>query len=178
MLTNRLAKRYAKAIVEVARDDKKVKEYGQQLQKLHNDLNAHADLMNFMCNPIIRTEAKKEVAAKVFKSELAANVYNFFMLLIDKRRESLLGGIVSEYELLANEAMNIVSAQVTVALPMTADQEKALIKKLEKLTGKTVIIKTKVDKNIMGGVVVRIGDKLIDGSIVRQLDSLKEQLLA
>ena len=85
--------------------------------------------------------------------------------------------IVREYVKLANGARNIVEAEVTTAIPLDKDQQTALINKLSRVTGKTIVLKTQIDKAIIGGVIVQIGDKLIDGSIARQLQTLKNTLL-
>ena len=99
-------------------------------------------------------------------------------LLFDKKREMLLPQIVGEFEVLANEAQNIIKAQVIVATAINVEQRTALINKLSMATGKTVVAEYKIDTGILGGVIVKIGDKLIDGSIVRQIAALKAQLLA
>lgn len=177
MLRSQLSGKYAKAIFEVAVEENKLNEFGAQLAKVNQAIASHADLAGFFNNYQIKAEAKKEVIVKLFKDELSKSVYNFFMLLIDKRRESLLRGIVSEYKKLANAAQNIVEAKVTVASALSQQQEEQLIKKLETTLGKTVIVETKIDKSILGGVVLRIGDKLIDGSITRQMQVLEAQLL-
>lgn len=177
MLATQLAGKYAKAIFALAVEENKLNEFGQQLAAINGVVASHADLAGFFNNYQIKAEAKKEVMRKIFEGELSKNVYNFLMLLIDKRRESLLAAIVSEYKKLANAAQNIVEAKVTVARMLSKEQEAQLMKKLETVLGKTVIMETKIDQSILGGVVVRIGDKLIDGSVVRQMQVLETQLL-
>ncbi|WP_110954212.1 F0F1 ATP synthase subunit delta [Anaerosinus massiliensis] len=177
MLTTQLAMKYARALYEVALEENQLKEFGQQLADATDVVYGQADLTDFINHPRIKPEAKKEVVAKLFEGKLAKVVYNFFMLLIDKRRESLLKQILHAYTALANAAQNIVEAEVTVARKLSVEQESQLTKKLSETTGKTVVIKTKIDQSILGGVVVKIGDKLIDGSVVRRMQVLKAQLL-
>jgi len=114
---------------------------------------------------------------KVFGSDLSEHVRNFLLLLIDKRRETALPSIVKEYQILANEGRNITEAEVTTAMPLAPFEQQALADKLSGLTGKKVILKTSIDERIIGGVIVKIGDKLIDGSITRQLKTLEAALL-
>lgn len=178
MLTTQLSQKYAKAIFEVAVDEHKLSEFGAELSQVSEVVSSHADLEAFINNPQVKAEAKKEVFEKLFKEDVSPMVYNFFMLLIDKRRESLLKEIASEYKALANAAQGIVEAEVTVAHELSKAQEDKLVEKLQITTGKTVVIETKIDKSILGGIVVRIGDKLIDGSVIRQMQALKTQLLA
>lgn len=178
MLNTQLAKKYAKAIFEIAVEDDKLPEIGAQLDMVSAAVEQNEELKNFVGNPKIQAAAKKAVMEKLFADDTTDVVYNFLMLLIDKHRESLLREIALAYKALSNAAQNIVEANVTVAASLTGEQEEKLVKKLEMTTGKTVVIHTKIDKSIIGGVVVRIGDKLIDGSVVRRMQALKAQLLA
>lgn len=177
MLTTQLAQKYARAIYEVALEEKQLTQFGEQLVEVTDTVYSQADLTDFINHPRIKPEAKKEVIAKLFEGRLTKIVYNFLLLLVDKRRESLLKEILNEYTALANAAQDIVEAEVTVACALSAEQEAQLVKKLSVTTGKTVVIKTKIDKSILGGVVVKIGDKLIDGSVTRRMQVLKAQLL-
>jgi F-type H+-transporting ATPase subunit delta len=104
-------------------------------------------------------------------------VHNFLLLLVDKRREAALPAIIAEYRNLANEARNIAEAEVITAMPLTDAEHKALAVKLSAVTGKNMVLKTQLDTSILGGVIVKIGDKLIDGSVARQLRMLKATLL-
>lgn len=178
MLNIRLAQKYARAIFEVAAEEGQLREFGAQLAEVNKVITSQPDLQAFISNPQVQTEAKKEVIDKLFKEDLTGFVYNFIMLLIDKRRETLLKEIVAAYQKMANQAQNIVEAKVTVASALTKAQEARLIQKLQETTGKTVVVDTTVDKGILGGVIVRIGDKLIDGSVMRQMQALKAQLMA
>ena len=100
------------------------------------------------------------------------------MLLIDKRRVSFMEVFVERYQALSNDARNIIEAEVTVAAAFSQGQQEQLVAKLEQVTGKTVLVSTRVDKSIIGGIVVKLGDKLIDGSVVRRMQSLQKQLMA
>lgn len=178
MLNIQLANKYAVAIFELAKEENQLEAYGTQLEEVADVIASQADLKAFVQNPQVQPQAKKEILTKLFKEDLASTVYNFIMLLIDKRRESLLAEIVALYQTLSNEARNIVKADVTVAALLNKEQEAGLVAKLEQVIGKKVLIRTHVDKSILGGVIVKIGDKLIDGSIVRQMQSLQKQLMA
>lgn len=177
MLTNQLAIRYARAIYEIAKETAALKEFGAQINLIKETIAGQEDLADFMYHPHIKPEAKKEVLEKIFKGQLADEVYKFLMLLVDKRREGLLKQIAAEYEVLANIEQNVLEAEVVVARPLSKEQEAKLIKKLSDTTKKTVVIQTKIDASILGGVIVKIGDKLIDGSVLRQMQVLKRNLL-
>ena len=103
---------------------------------------------------------------------------NFLLQLAEKHRDADLPAILREYVELAKEnKSNLIMADVTTALPLTAGQEQALADKLAAMTGKTIKIRQHVDSEILGGIVVRVGDKLLDGSLSHQLSVLQADLL-
>ena len=102
----------------------------------------------------------------------------FLLELAEKHREGALPAILREYvELAKEDKRNLLMADVTTALPLTASQEQALAEKLAAMTGKTIKIRQHVDSGILGGIVVRVGDKLLDGSLSHQLSVLQADLL-
>lgn len=177
MLTNQLALKYAQAIYEIASEKSLLSEVEQQLKLVEATVAGHADLSTLMFHPLVPAPAKKETISRVFAGDLDDFVQNFLLLLIDKRREPALPAIIREYIRLANEARNIAEAEVLTAKELTGGQLNALAAKLSQVTGKNIVLKTAIDQDLIGGVVVKIGDKLIDGSVVRQLKALKTALL-
>ncbi|WP_378951065.1 ATP synthase F1 subunit delta [Pelosinus sp. sgz500959] len=177
MLANQLAIKYAQAIFELAAEKNLLDQVETELTMIESQINTYSDLSTLIYHPRVLAQAKKETISKIFGQEVVDFVLKFLMLLVDKRRETILPGIIREYVKLANVARNIVEAQVTTAMPLESDQQTALINKLGLVTGKKIILKTQIDKTIIGGVIVKIGDKLIDGSVVRQLETLKNTLL-
>lgn len=177
MLTDQLAIKYAQALYEVASERGILEQAEEQLALVGSTLRDYEDLANLIYHPRVLPKAKKEVITRVFGQDLAEAVHNFLLLLVDKRRESILPSIIKEFKNLTNEARNIIEAEVTTALPLSDEQHTALAQKLGQVTGKNVILKTKIDANILGGVVVKIGDKLIDGSVARQLKMLQTTLM-
>lgn len=102
----------------------------------------------------------------------------FLLQLAEKHRDADLPAILREYVELAKEnKSNLIMADVTTALPLTAGQEQTLAEKLAAMTGKTIKIRQHVDSEILGGIVVRVGDKLLDGSLSHQLSVLQADLL-
>ena len=177
MLKIKLASTYAQAIFELARDADKLDSVERELLAVTKALDEHEELASLLYHPRVPTAAKKDTINKVFGAELSELVRNFILLLIDKRRETSLVGIVREYVASANEARNIIEAVVTTAHPLGDTEREQLVAKLGKVTGKSVILKPLIDPTIIGGVVVQVGDKLIDGSIARQLKAMEKALL-
>lgn len=106
------------------------------------------------------------------------NEAKFLLQLAEKHRDADLPAILREYvELAKEDKTNLLMADVTTALPLTAGQEQALAEKLAAMTGRTIKIRQHVDSGILGGIVVRVGDKLLDGSLSHQLSVLQADLL-
>lgn len=177
MLANQLATKYAQAIFEIADEKQLLDQVEAELTMVENQINTYSDLSTLIYHPQVLPQAKKETLNQIFGQEVMDFVLTFLMLLVDKRRETILPAIIREYVKLANGARNIVEAQVTTAMPFEPEQQAALITKLSLVTGKKIVLKTQIDKAIIGGIIVKIGDKLIDGSVVRQLETLKNALL-
>ena len=177
MLANQLATKYARAIYELAAEKNMLDQVETELGLVESTINEYSDLSTLIYHPRVLPQAKKETISKIFSNDIAEVVLKFLMLLIDKRRETALPAIIREYVKLANEVRNIVEAEVTTATPLDQQQQTALMNKLGLVTGKKIALKTQIDKAIIGGVVVRIGDKLIDGSVARQLETLRCALL-
>ena len=178
MLTNQVALKYAQAAYELAAEKNKLDLAQTQLEMVEGAVRTHSELANLFYHPRVPAAAKKEVLKQIFGGQLEDFINKFLLVLIDKHRENLLPAIVQEYVRLANEERNITEAEVTTAFSLSADQLAALAAKLGQVTGKTVILKTHVDAKILGGVVVKMGDKMIDGSVQRQLQSMQAALLA
>jgi len=177
MLANQLATKYAQAIYELSAEKNLLDKVEQELVMVENTLHTYHDLATFIYHPMVLAQAKKETITKIFKSEVTDFVLKFLLLLVDKRREAVLTEIIRQYIKLANQARNIIEAEVITAMPLAEEQQIALVNKLGSVTGKKIVITTQIDQKIIGGIIIKIGDKLIDGSVVRQLETLKNTLL-
>ena len=178
MLNLQLARKYSRAIFELAQDEGKLVPYGEELAGVCKDLESVPGIWGYFSNPELQRSDKKALIKKLFEGELSEDVYDFLLLLVDKRRMSLFPAIVSQYEELSNEARHIVVADVTTARPLSKTQKDKLEDKLEVVTGKTVKVRLHEDPKIIGGVIVRIGDKRIDGSVTGKLSALAGELMA
>jgi F-type H+-transporting ATPase subunit delta len=120
-------------------------------------------------------EAKQEFVERTL-ADFLPEVRNFVLLLTRRRRIRLLPRIYEEFGQLANEYRGIVVAEVTSAVPLDDADKAVIIRQLSELTGRRAILRTQVDPSILGGLIVRIGDKLIDGSLRTRLERLRETL--
>jgi F-type H+-transporting ATPase subunit delta len=172
----RAARRYATALFNVA-----IRQNG--LDAIERDLKTVLDLWDqnpkiaeAMGRPQIPSETKGRIWQQLLEGNVQPLLLKFILLLVDKRRIDLLPAIGDEFQRLSDEQRQIVRAQVTTATPLPRDQADALRVNLRARTGKSVELVEAVDPSIVGGVVLRIGDRIIDGSIRTQLSNLKRQL--
>ena len=173
MLNIQLARKYGMAIFEIAQDEKKLEKYGKELDEVSQAVFSQAELKDFLTNPQIQPQDKKEVLLKLLKSQVSPLMMNFLLLLVDK-----LEAINDCYQELSNKAQGIIIADVTTAYDLKAELKARLSSKLESVTGKKVALRTHNDKSIIGGIVVKIGDTRIDGSVAGRLQALKAELMA
>ena len=178
MLNIQLARKYGTAIFEIANEDNKLEEYGHELADVSQALFAQAELKDFLTNPQIQPEDKKQVLLRLLKDQVSPMMMNFLLLLVDKRRIVLLEAINDCYQELSNKAQGIIVADVTTAYELKAELRSRLRSKLESVTGKKIQLRTHQDQSIIGGVVVKIGDTRIDGSVIGRLQALKAELMA
>ncbi len=176
MLNIQLANKYAKAIFELAQEEKKLDEYDKDLKKVCDDVFYFPEAVKFFQNPLVPHKAKKDLLTKALKKDVSATVMNFLMLLVDKSRIGIFREIYELFTALKNTAQGILIADVTTAFPLSKQQEGQLVKKLAAVTNKKIKIRKHEDKSILGGLIVTIGDKRIDGSAAGRLRSLKSSM--
>lgn len=171
-----VSKVYAQALFDVAIESDKLDKFEEELQYINGIFQQHPELNKLYKTPRIDSQDKKEIIAQVFKDGISQEVMNFLKILLDKGRASNFEDIVKDYRRLANAHNNILEAVAITAIPMPDVEKLALENKLSNLTGKVVKLENKIDNSILGGILVRIGDKVIDGTIQSRLDELQENL--
>lgn len=176
MLSRSVARRYAAALFDIAREKEKLGEIETELSNLVETIDANRDLKRVFYHRLIKEKDKKAIIKEVFSGRVSPILMNFINLLIDKRREVYLVSIKEQYIALANEARNILDADVTSAIELAPNDIKDLQGRLSQITGKNVRIRTSVDPKIIGGLVIKVGDRVIDGSILKRLQLLKANL--
>lgn len=170
-----VARRYAKALFEVASEQKCVDLIEKDLKQINDTFVVSPELTRLFSHPAFGAEQKKELAAKVFKG-LNKYTSNLVCLLIDRHREAVLHDIFEEFKSLANEAKGVAEAIVTTAFHLEASDKEQLLATFEPIVGKKMEIVEKVDSDILGGVIVQIGDRLYDGSLRTKLNRFQERL--
>lgn len=177
MISSNIAKRYARAFFEIAGGEKQYEEFYHELGRFSAVLKENKSLSEFLANPIFAQPDKKAVVESVLlKIRVSPLTANFLKLLVDKRRMGILSDIEGCYRELMDNALKKVRVTVQTAFPLTGELSDRLQKGLEGLTGREVEMNVLEDPSLLGGIVVRVGDKLYDGSIRTQLDNIRNLL--
>ena len=171
-----VARRYARALLEDAEQKGAVKQVDADVAMIQESLAGSPELRRFFADPMITSDKKESVISTLFEKSVHEITFAFLRLLARKRREDILADILEAYSMLRNEQLGIVEAMVRVAFPMDAKEESKVKESIETLTGKQVSLKTEVDASILGGIIIRVGDMVYDGSVKHQLNTLKERL--
>jgi F-type H+-transporting ATPase subunit delta len=175
LATNTLqSRRYAQAIFELAIEKKELEKFQADLKRIWA-LSQNADFASVMDNPKYTFEAKSKLFLGYFK-DLTPLVLNFAYLLTRQGRFALISDIYTEFQRLVDIYKGVELAQVITAVPLDGKDASQLAENLGRLTGKKVTLEPQVDNSILGGMVVRVGGKLLDGSISSRLAALKSEL--
>ncbi len=173
-----IGRRYAKALLELAREESAVDRIGEDLARVQRacDVN-NAQLGLVMSNPVFTQSERRAVLDAVLPTlALHAHAVNFMKLLLDKDRFSALNDIVREYGVLADLEANRVRATVTTSGALSKGMKDAVSASLAATTGKKVVLETKVDPALIGGMVARVGGTVYDASLRTRLEELQLSL--
>lgn len=172
----RAARRYAGALFGLAQDRNELQQVATSLNAVAQVTSASAELMTVLHHPRITQARKKEILAHVFGGQVNTDVEHLLLMMVEKDRATIIPNVAAQFNRLMDNHLRETDAEATSAIPMTPEQESALLERLQAVTGMSVRLKTRVDANILGGLIIRIGDKLIDASVATQLQSMKDCL--
>ena len=168
------ARRYAEAAFEVAQKDGSSNAWVSELRHIQEMLERPV-VRQYFEEPNVSREEKVQTLPSLFPGA-RTHVQNLLRILTIKHRMHLVPAILAEFERLAREAQGIREAAVTVARPLSDEERTDIARRLGTALGKEVQIHTEVDPSIIGGIVIRVGDQLIDASVAGRLDRLRHQL--
>ncbi|PIQ23558.1 hypothetical protein COW36_13885 [bacterium (Candidatus Blackallbacteria) CG17_big_fil_post_rev_8_21_14_2_50_48_46] len=171
-----ISERYAEALFGLAHELKKEDEFGATLHEIVALIQENVDLSRILLHPVIKKADKHAVLKNLFAAKVPAEMLHFLFLLVDKKRENYLAEIADEYQRLLNQLHKKVVTEVITAVPLVDKTEKILKKELEAYLGQTVEMRCETDPSILGGVRIKIGDRMIDGSLKTQLAGLAQTL--
>lgn len=177
MSTNAIARRYAKALVQIGAEEGQVDKFNSELTQFNTVLAANAGLTSVFSNPAYGIEAKREILKEIIgKLALTASVANFLQLLLDRSRLAFLPLITESYSNFSDDLSGVIRPTLTSGLPLEESQIEEIKTSLAKTTGKKVMLNVQVDPSLIGGVVTKIGDKVFDGSVKTQLVKIQDIL--
>jgi F-type H+-transporting ATPase subunit delta len=177
MSTRASAARYARALFDVATKESNPEQAEKELDAFAGLLQSHPELRRVLLNPAIPAANKRAVVEQLMaRQQPSTPVRKLLLLLAERDRLELFPDMLDVYRQRLMEHMHVITAEVTTAAPLAADQAAQLQQRLARATGRTVMMTTTVNPDIIGGVVTRIGGTVYDGSIATQLAAMRQRL--
>jgi F-type H+-transporting ATPase subunit delta len=177
LIGTKVSRRYAKALLSLGREDGLFQEYGRDLEEFAGFCRDQGEFGQVVAKQVFSVEDRRKILDLVLeKSGFSDMIKNFLRLLLDKNRIGAVGEITDHYKILTDEISNIARAEITTPRPLKEDALKRLERILGDLTAKEIKMSIREDEGLIGGIVVKIGDLVLDGSVKAQLEGLKESL--
>lgn len=177
MNNSKIAVRYAKALILSARDRKIVEVVGDDIRKISALLSESPDFVIFLQSSAIKKSKKIDILKQIFEPHVHDLTLRFVQMVAENRRESFLSDICRDYLQIMREEMNILPVVVTSAVSLSGEILETIREDLGLKTGKTIELTQRVKPEIIGGLILRLGDLQFDGSVANQLRKVKEELL-
>ncbi len=175
-INSQVVEPYAQALMSVARSHDIAEPVGEDVRALLNLMQSE-QLRNFLANPFVQAEDKKAVLSRIFGEGTSPYLRNFLMLLVDRRRILLLEPICQQYLALLRQLNQTVLAEVTSAVELTEEQQQAVREKVKSMiNAREVELENKLDPDLIGGVIIKVGSQVIDASLRGQLRRLSLRL--
>lgn len=171
---SRAAIRYAKAIIEIATESNNTTAVNNDMKTIVSAIKESEELKDFLSNPIVNGTVKMNALSEIFPS-LQTETKGLFQLLLANKRFEILSVIATQFNNLFDIASGVEKAVVTTAVPLTAELEVLVKNKLKEFSTNTISITNVVDASIIGGFVLRIGDKQYNASVANKLQQLKRE---
>lgn len=172
-----VSRRYAKALILIGQEDGQAEQYNGELSDLVGLFDTKKGFEQALVNPLInKTDRKKLLEAVLAAADFSSVMKSFLILLFDKGRIGFLREIVSYYRDMADELNGVVKASIVSAAQLSSEAADKIKEALSKKTGKNIVLNVEQDKSLLGGVVAKIGDLVLDGSVKTQLMNMRETL--
>lgn len=172
-----VAERYAQALFQLAQEQRQEAKFGGILEDILAMMTEYPDFERILHHPVVKEEDKKQMLTQLFSGKIPDQLLHFLCLLVDKQREDHLDVIAGEYAKLLNASNKTVITDVVTAVPMFKKTEAILKQQLEEYLGQQVVMNCHTDPELLGGVTIKIGDRMIDGSLKTQLNNLTQALV-
>jgi F-type H+-transporting ATPase subunit delta len=177
MTETRVSGRYARAIIDTAIKENQLEQASADLKTVEEVISGSREFTNLIKSPVVPVWKKKDILKEVFQNKVSPLVFHFITLLADKHRESLIIDIIAEFRRQYNKITNKVEVEITTINQVESGLRDKILSKLAEITGKTILPDFGTDKDIKGGIVIRIEDWVYDASVRRRLELLREELI-
>jgi F-type H+-transporting ATPase subunit delta len=175
----RVARVYAEALLDVAQERNQADEIGQELQSIVGEVFGQApDVESVLSSPVVRRSAKVALLDRAFQGNVSELLFNFLNVLNGKDRLVLVRHVAAAYRDLLDERAKRLRVMVKSAIALTDEQTDSLRQAIGKATGLEPVLVTKVDADLLGGMIVQVGDKVFDSSVRTRIEAIRNQLLA
>lgn len=171
-----IAKRYGTALFELAVESDKIAAIEEEVIAVKQTLVEQNEIINIMNHPKITTDDTVKMVEDIYKGKISEELMGLIVLLVKKKRQTYMVDVFDAFLQLVKEHNNLVIANVTSVKELTDTQKDELVSNLKKTLNKDIEVKVNVDKSIIGGLIIRIGDKIIDNSIKGKMKRLSSEL--
>lgn len=175
MVVTKLGRVYAKALIDLAKEQDQVEAIREDMLMIGATLNGSRELISVMSSPIVKADKKQSILDEIFGNKVNDITKRFLQVVVNHGREGALGLMAQGYENMYLTLKGVERVNVTTAYALSAEEVKAVEAKASSYTGKEVELNQEVDESIIGGMVLRVGDKRYNGSLAHQLQSLRRQ---
>lgn len=177
MRDSTVARSYAEALFEAARGSGNERAFADAFEAIEKLLRSDPRVVTFLATPKISAAAKKQVLRTTLRDVVPQRFLNFLMVVLDQRRQRILPEMGDAYRLLLDEHLGQLHVRVTLAHEPNERTEEEIVSELSRILGRRVVPSIEVDPAILGGIVVRYGDRILDASLRRRLVNLRHRLL-
>lgn len=176
-LTSKVALPYARALFDFSVEKNIMHQITADFQNLDTFFNEATELINYLHNPLVKQESKREILAKTLKSQINTETFKFLMVLVERKRINLIQTIITSYLTLVYQTASIKTVEVVTAFSFTEPQREKLIQKLKELTNaREIRLITNKDLSLIGGFLIKTESKIIDFTIKNKLQQLAKYL--
>ncbi len=167
---------YATALFEIAKEQNQVEEFAKQVNVVIDTIGQNKEFMQLLLHPKITQDKKIELIKTVFENNVIDEITGILTIIVQKGRQNVLIGILKEFLDMVSDDLRIVKATVTSAVELNQKQLTQIKDKIQSTTDKDVALEAAVDSSLIGGMVIRVGDNVVDASIAGRLRELKDGL--
>ncbi len=177
MFARVIADRYARAVLQSCPDLDTIERADSELNVLRKTWDMSEETREFLLNPKIPPAIKISILGSALGDKLSPIVLNLLVMLIEKRRQGILPDIADRYSELTDTVRGVEHAEIVVARPIPPDLQKQLLDAVQRFSARDVEVSIKVNPSILGGVQVRMGDRVIDGSLKSRFEAMRQAML-